>query len=829
MKTILINNLNDGINVKADPSALSDGGLVDCVGFDLTKDGVLETAMGVANNDISASLPAGIKQWVQKVYIGTTEYVLATTSLGLYANGVLVDATFTGRFKCVEFLNNVYLVNGTLARRFNGTGCYQWGITAPTTMPTITAGAYLEKVLDTFEDVTTWTANQVNCTVASEAVLFKEGSKSAKFTVNTSTVGYSYKPIVANGNLFTTGEECTDKDYLRFWLYVDAMSHLEELAIFIDVGDGTFVKDYFSYSIASPGTGAGLQALGLGKTADVISEETVSSRYSEETIGVFRPGDQYDPDTGLVSGERYSDTYTTKKYTTVVAKTVTKTVIDPTITDQVLSFWRRNDLFELKSATWKEVKIPKSIFLQSGDLSKTWADMVSVKIGITANIIGAVNVYIDGLKFVGGNDLIGDYWFMYSWGRTDASGNMLEESGASRASKQYNITGPITFDRHPITYAARPLSADPQVNCGIISAIGGGLTDFWIIATVLDNTTVTDTLNGVGETDAIRRLLSRSNEPAPPGTDIVMQYNKIWMVGDSTYPTLVRSSEILTDGTLAPEAWPTRNAYEMANNHKALTNIKVLNKGLVVKGLDGEWSLKVLDPTDSLAVSADKVSDNGLLGADAVVVFPTSHVYPSNGGFIESSGAQATFILPEVEPLIDAGMEDAIGVNVGLVNYFTYSNATYGNRTAKIDLYRSKARFSNLNDILFSCLTYDKNSKTLYGIVDGEVYIVDSGYANEASPERELLAYLKSKVYRPGGRVAWTRINFYHNTGGTYFRLQLWIDGEYIGNFPFQSTTRTQSSFVFGPIPGYDLQFTITGNYTAFGKIYFPIGVYHSG
>lgn len=823
---IVITNLNDGIDVRSDPSMISEGGLADCVGFDLTKRGVIQTAGGLASNDISASLPSGTIQWVQIYYIGTTKYVLATTSTGLYVNGILKRAGFTGRFKGVVFLNNIYLVNTTLAVRFDGTTCYQWGITAPVTVPTITPGTYFEKVIDTFESLTTWTANQVSCVVSAETTLKKQGTQSAHFAVAASAIGYSKVPNVMEGITFSNAAICSDQDYLRFWLYVTELANLESLSIFVDVGDGTFVNDYYSYAIVPPGTNTTIQALGLGKTADVVSEETIDSGYSETVTPQSYIGGSH-----LYEGITYYDeipAYATKNYTTTLSKTITKTVIDPVIIDQMLSFYRRSTLFELKSATWKEVKIPKSLFMHMGDVEKTWATIAAIKIEVQATSLGTANVYIDDMKFVGGSDLIGDYWFMYSWGRTDADGNMLHESAPARDEtvKQYRIIGPVAFDRQPLDYTNRPLSSDTQVNCGIFSAIGGSLTDFWEVGVVYDNTTATGTLSNIGDKQASRRLISQRNEPAPPGLDVALFRNKIWIVGDPTYPGVLRCSDILIDGTLAPEAWPTRNAYEMAESTGALLNLSIVNKQLVVKGESGEWLVKVLDPTDYLQTAADRVSELGLLGKDAVIALETSSIYPSIGGFVESNGNSAQFILPEVEPLIDTNITTAIGINKGLVSYFTYNNTIYGNRTAKIDLFQGKARVSHLNNLLMSGFAYDKKVGILYGIYAGGVYIIDSGSVNKATVGQTLYALLLSRVYRRSGKSSWYRMEIIHNTGGVTYQLKVYMDGVLMDTMSFSSTTRTVGNFRFGPLSGYDFQFSITGNYNAAGTIYFPIRVW---
>lgn len=940
MKAITINNLNDGINVKNDPSAISEGGVVDVVGFDLSKEGVLEVAQGLLGHNFGDLVPTGDKQWLQVVYLGTTKYVLVTTTTGLYANGVLIDADFTGRFKAVSFLNNIFLVNGISAKRFNGTTCYQWGITAPTTTPNIAAGSYLETTIDDLEDLTSWIANQVSCTVSrpvTGADLVTNGtftgsaagwtvdavawtynanavdkdadgvgtvhqtlahtigkkylvtftitgwtigsvtpslggvdgvavsangtyyqiitpttagdltftpSSVARFTLDTvsvyeslskevgtsiglgfavvaSTVGYSYVANVLDLAEFTTGETSSDKDYIRFWLRVDDVSALEALTIFFDAGDGTFVTDFFSYTIK--GTESS-QTHALGSSAEILAEEStappsaepITSAYVRDQFGNFiREG-----------GER-----SVEHFITTLSKRQVTSHIDGALADQTLAFWRRGDQFRLKDATWIPMKIPKSLFLQTGDEALDWANVVAMKVEVATNSTGAINVYIDGLKMVGGSDLMGDYWFLYSWGRSDGGSIIAHESSPSRnnSTKQLNVIGPVSFDRHPLVYSGRPLSSDPQVNCGVIYALGGGLVDFWALAEIFNNIVATNTLYDIGESTVQRKLVYKNSEPAPSGLDIVMLYNKIWMVGDPDYPTLLRSSDILEDGALSPESWPSRNGYELDGNSGELYNIRVLNQSLSIKGKFGDWVVVINDPTDYLQVSSRRISDKGLVGKDALVELPSSHIYPTNGGFVESNGQQASFILPEIEPLIDNLMESAIGVNAGLVSYFTYKSAMVGERTAKVDLYRGTPRFSNLNNLFFDCLFYDKVSGVTYGVYNKEIYIIDSGYHNNAIAGGELYALLKSKVYRPGGCVAWTRIGFYHDTGGAWFRCEIYVDGALKNSFPFMSTSRTRGDFRFGPHSGYDFQFIITGNYKAFAKVYFPIGVYHSG
>lgn len=813
MSLLVIKNMNLGISSNPDPSAIPEGALADGYGFDLTKGGSLRTAGGIAAHDLGTLIPSGTLQWVQEVYLGATRYILATTTGGLYANGTLVDTTFSGRFKAVTFGNQVYLVNGTYAKRFDGTALYQWGITAPSSVPMIAVGAYLSTSIDTFESLATWIANAASAVVAADAVAYKEGTQSMKVTVAASTLGSSYVTGTHNLSVFSSGASSIDEDYVAFWVKVDVLANLNYMTLIFDGSDGTFATHTFSYDIVSPGDASNvLQTLGVGETTEIVPQDT------SETIADYIDVSYYNSEAAA------SNPVTTQA--TTITKNVTTTLIDPILSDQVFSFWRRNDLFTLKSATWQEVKIPKRLFLARGEPS--WATIKGVKLEIQTTALGPVIINLDQLRIIGGSDLTGDYWFTWTYSRNDSSGNIIHESSPARSSSQVIIAGPVTFDRQPVTYAARGLSADTQVNGGNLYACGGMLGDFWLIGQIADNTSVTGTISDASEKKALRTLNSQHSFPAPAGTDITVFKNKIWMVNNPGYAHIVRSSDILKDGTLAPEGWPTRNGYLPDGNNGPLWNIDILNQQISVKGKGGEWLLDTVDATDFLQVSAKQVSEKGLLEQDALVRLQTSHIYPTNAGFVESNGQTTSMIFPELIDIVSTGMSNARGVSVGPFSYFTYHSDSYDERTAKIDLLEGKPRFMNLNNKLFSQL-FATTEERAYGILDGGLYLLDSGTEDAANPAVRLDCYLKSRTYRLDNHAAWHWISFAHSTSNLWYILKIYIDDALVWAEPFRSTGREQQYFRFGPIGGYELYFTISGSYNATGIIYFPIRVSYGG
>ncbi len=825
MKEITVTNLNGGIDIKNDPSVIKEDTLADCVGFDITQEGILQTGHGLATNDISAYLPSSDVQCVQFCYIGATKYVLASTSTGLYVNGTLKTNDVTGRFKAISFMSNIYIFNGSFAKRFDGTTCYKCGIEAPADVPTITPSTHLSRVLDNFDSLVPWIANASNCTVAAETTIKKEGVSSAKFTVAANATGYSYvSSLNIDGSTFLTGEPSTTDDYIRFWLYIDTLANLTSLGIFIDVGDGTFGTDYFHYIVNSSGENNVSQVLGKGSTTELITEETVTTAGEQigwnEYIDNFGNGQV----TPIMSGG-----------TSINVRTIQRTTVQPVLIDQSVSFQQAETLFTLTSGAWTEVRLPKSVFVQRGDTSKDWNTIVGIKIEVIASGSGTVNVYVDDLKVIGGSDLSGDYWFMYAWGRQDSDGNILHESAPARnrTTRELVIQGPVKFDREPLSYGTRVDSDDPQVDCCLLYTIGGSLGNFWLLTKIDNNTTVGGTVYSVGDKTVSRMLLTPHNEPAPPGTDVVLSRNKIWLIGDPEYPSIIRSSDILADGTIAPEAWPTRNAYEPSEQAGRFSSIRVLNEQLIARSNFGEWSIRVDNPVDFLAVAMHQVSDKGLIGQDAIISLENSDIYPSNKGFVESTGQSTKFILPEVEPLIGMELANTVGAHVGLVSYLSFDSNLLGERTAKIDLYRGTPRISYINNIFLTWIVVDKETDTVYGVKNGSVYILDSGNVDQSmsyGANKELWTFLKSRTYRPGPVVTWTKMVFSHNTGGIWYQLKLYFDGVYYGSIPFTSTVRTKTTFnQFGPVSASDFQFEIEAYRTQPGTIYFPIRIYHSG
>ena len=193
-------------------------------------------------------------------------------------------------------------------------------------------------------------------------------------------------------------------------------------------------------------------------------------------------------------------------------------------------------------------------------------------------------------------------------------------------------------------------------------------------------------------------------------------------------------------------------------------------------------------------------------------------------GFVESNGQTTSMIFPELTDIVSAGMSEAQGISVGPFSYFTYYSDSYGERTAKIDLLEGRPRFMNLNNKLFGQL-FETTIEKVYGILDGGLYLLDSGTENASNPAMRLDCYLKSRTYRMDNHVAWHWISFAHLTGNLWYILKVYVDEVMVWAEPFKSIGKKQQYFRFGPVGGYELYFTIEGSYNMTGVIYFPIRI----
>ena len=842
-KDITISTLHQGFNVQDDAAALAEGEVTNIIGFDLTIGGKLATAQGNAAHDLGNAIPANV-EWVQIVYMNGTRYVLASTDTTLYVNGVDVGV-ISGRFKARVYNNNIYIMNRSKAIRFDGTTAYQWGITNPTTMPTLTVSTHKEVVLTDFEGFgggagtdDDFITNAVNCTIASESTIVKQGTKSIKMSITGAVKAQTRRSISADLTQFSDASVSPDGDLIEAWIYAEDASKLSEIRLAFNLGSSQFKDDFFSYAIDLPGKHTDYLSYGAGRS--------------------WRPRAQ--PKTAVEAGIAAAQaSELTKEQSDLLAKVLgqvptTAQVNAPAdATPQVMrvsswygfgmrnldetqaqEIWNMTHQSLFASGSWYRFLVPKSYFVRTGSGNYGWDDVNAVLIEVIS--LDTTIVYLDRIRLIGGGKLHGDYWFLYTWGRGDGASDIRAFSGPARSGNgQLVMSGPHRIERQPVSFGTRTASTDPQVNRCCFFVVGGGLSDWWLIHQVNDNGTVGGTITA-GEDDVYQRLITLDSQPAPYGSDFEFYMNRMWAVGMTGQLDVIRASDISDEGDILIENWPYKNGYILSASGEAFLRVHELNNMLIVRAKDKEYQVSIDDPTSYISVRSEKRSGFGLLGEDAVIEVGYVHAFPAHGGFVQSDGVRTQLILPGAAPLSKvAYMKDAKAVFRGLQGYISYQNSPYGVRTTKVDLFSGAPRVAHLNDKYFTCFTYDAESDTIYGIIDNELVILEAAgvYTHLG---QELQCLVRTKKFTFPDPVAFTSVSFAHQTRGMGMQLRVFIDEQELHRRPFTSTVppgnvlskRTWLNWYFGPVNGTSIQLQIDGAYSDEVEIFLPIRIRYS-
>lgn len=806
MAIISIQDVHRGINFKDEPSAIAEGFVREAIGFDIVRGGTISTAPVFTDHDLGSDIPESEINWVEVHEIYGKRYVLVSTESGFYVNGDFISADLIGRFRSTAVMNQIYIVTQSKSWRYDTSDgrLYNLGIEGPTSLPIFSAGSLVYKTIDDFEsDYSDWIDNAENCIVSSETTTIKEGTRSIKIALASGTVAQTTKSVSLDLTKLSDGSDSPEDDLVRFWIYVDKLENVNELTLLFDLSGDGFKSNMYAYTFVLPGESALI--------ADTKKDQTVFS--SIEQTGF---------DTSIFDPEQvvFSQDETTTK---TIKKTIASGITD-SVEDMTYIYWNRKRRTGITSGVWSMIEIPKNFFARYGDdTSLDWSDVKAIRIKIGS--IKGVNVYIDDMRIVGGGSLSGDYWFMYAYGRLDSNGSLVNWSSVAKGSdKRVLISGPIRFNRQKVVYSSRPLSSDPQVNCGLVYIIGGNIYDWKLGAIITDNATTNGTLD-ISETSVYRLGVSFRNEPAPGGLDILYKWGRLWICGSPGCPAGLQCSEITADGDVLLEAWSPINVW-IAEGESQLTSLSDIGiqQPMVVRGVSGEYLFNLSDPADiSTALPLTRVSRYGLQSSSAKVVIENSEFYPSVNTFANWTGNGSIAVLPEFSSVIDYNqMRDAVGATVGWESYFSFTDSQNIDRLVRIDRYTNQLRVSTLTNRKCKCLFTIPRKGNCYCVYNGRVYKIGSEYNNDSYNFELITRGYTAPMSLP---VAWQRIDFEHNTNNQWFRIHVIIDGREIGFWPFRSNRLKRSVYVFGPVVGSVLQIAIRGEYRVPAEIKLPLRV----
>ena len=400
----------------------------------------------------------------------------------LYRNGISIITGLNGqRLSFVRMpptagkVDYLFVAGGGLPRKIDSSGnVTQWGITKPTYGSFAAGlGTQLTKVIDAFDDESTWTES--GCTLANEGTIKQEGTNSMSVSVaGANSRGTVAKSITVNLAQFASGPTTSpNEDYIEVWVRIEQPWNLELLRIEFSLGNTTFATETYSRSIV-PNTDIPLSQE-ISKQAVGVEEAVKIERMIETSQGTVIE----DPETGeLVFLDQWEQL------------TGLENMGQTTVTGT--------------PGQWTKLRLPKSTFQRSGDSADDWDDVQAVRITVATNAGGGCQVYWDDMKLAGSAGLMGRYRYHLTYK------NSVTGSRSVAGTTYVEIEN---VERQPVALSNIPASADPQVDTVEIWRTVGGGTRFFKIAEQSDAiSTYTDRIPDFAWMDSTATTFMSSEE-----------------------------------------------------------------------------------------------------------------------------------------------------------------------------------------------------------------------------------------------------------------------------------------------------------------------------
>lgn len=269
---------------------------------------------------------------------------------------------------------------------------------------------------------------------------------------------------------YADGSVSPAEDSIEFWAYSykQAYADVEYITLRFDVGDGSFVHDYYQYTFFLSDTTPVNQIPGLGDNPVVSGDELLflqsiqrdrgaSSNNANQTISALQGVNTLGSGASFLTGPQ------------------------PTDGSVLLSAHQ----------TWTRLRVAKSRFFRSGAGTGTWANVTGVQllIGIRSDpVVGVANgvalINFDRMRLGGGAGLIGRYRYLFSFENTVTGA----QSNSNAAFAQVE-----DVERSAVTLTGISVAGDSQVTRRKVWRTLGGGGRFFLIDDINDNTSTTYT------------------------------------------------------------------------------------------------------------------------------------------------------------------------------------------------------------------------------------------------------------------------------------------------------------------------------------------------
>lgn len=442
----------NGLYVSGSPDKTPEQFLRRATGVHLTNNSVLRSRSGSTRISTQTAVHSLIR-------FGDVRYWAAGTTL--YRNGVSILTGLNGnrlsfaRMPPVSGIEDyLFITAGGILRKVHTSGTVTtWGIAPPTGTITAASAGESVKVVDTFDDHTSWPGTNV-VSVSDETSVVAEGS-SIRVTVAESEIGYVQKNITID-LADVGGGVSPDEDWIELWCGFTDVDDVNRIEVAFSLGSTTFTSAVFSRPVY------------IARTLPPYLHPSESQRR-----GVADFEDAFFNQARII-GRGYLFVPDEKiRLQESLAQTV---------------------LFPIQNAL-TQLRLPKSTFRRSGAIgSNDWADVQSVRLYVQANSIGNATVFFDRMRLHGRVGHQGTYYYKVSF-RNTTTGH--ESNSVELESNDIDAESMARYPnaaREVINLSAIPVSADTQVNQRRIYRTIGNGTQFFLIGTIDNNsgTTFTD-------------------------------------------------------------------------------------------------------------------------------------------------------------------------------------------------------------------------------------------------------------------------------------------------------------------------------------------------
>lgn len=484
------------------------------------------TALG---NDIRVLFTTTINE--QRIrYAQVDDGVFASVDVGVY-NQIQSNYPGTGDISFADQLGQVFIARSTQKFKHDGVNTRQWGITAPTAVPSLAATDPNEKSISTFNNGESpgWDATEG---LVDGDVGFDDLADGARVVTPDSVTGRgAIQKVFANETDFfnyADGEAGAQEDLCEFYVYISDPANLARLTLNFDVnGDEPASSARFANDVY---------------THEFTPEDAVEVKFDDAQL----LDDRYD-----VEGFERDSVQDRREKSRVPFRS---------------GVVRRDQISQTLNSGWAKFSVPRNKFQRVGNTpGKSWETVIAVQFVVEYNVaedVGPGFVKVDQLRFIGGEDhtLAGRYKvrcvLFADYGThvvRSAPSDFSEEVELKSNGLQVSFSIGTLFSQH-VTGG----SGDPTVGVEAY-LMGGNLNGFYLAATrnqVQGNASFTIT-------DSERTLLIRNttlvaDNQEPPDDIIAAVAHRQRMV-------VLTKTELRISELANPESFPLKLTFPVGN------------------------------------------------------------------------------------------------------------------------------------------------------------------------------------------------------------------------------------------------------------------------